>query len=790
MAQRISEQVAEYLTLGGDGFTSQTSVPLHVQGHTILGDTTTNNNSDNYKANLTTINGHLIINASYNNHNNYSQGIRINKGSDNRALLMLGGDTGSTEGTNDMTWYIGSFPTSGSSSTTDLIIARNDYQFNNKKPSLQLDNNGLVVYKNLQIKSTMGNDTGFSLYGGNTTDSTPALYGSLLIATIGTTSTTGVTRLQLGNNTASGSNNNARGSIRLYGSSTQYSDIYSSVNTNNTTLYLPNANGWLIVGGNGSNLGVGSSSQPIYISTDGIATAITGTINNNAKTATGANITTTTNAVAYYTNTSGTFGTKASANGALYATSANGSLNWGTLPVGQGGTGATSFTSNYVLVGNGSSAIQARSNLQVPSSGNITSKASIVPNSNNTIDLGSSSSKWATIYTNFLFADSLARREDSFIIAPKGGSLNIIQDNQIGILQIQLPTNDVFQNTMLNFYIDIYDYDSKTVATYHVCGYTYSSKNWYNTNAVSIGAGLYANLPVRFYHNNTDAFITIGELTTSWSFVKVIIRNVQIGQSHYSLSNSNVNWNVGWSITLATATPSSGILDNTIQWPLRLQSNETIFSYQDNGLFSKKDTASNIGYQLENNQTKLSLLIDNLGTGGLYDPNNNSWILSINKDRSLLAVKQSTVLKVGELRSYYVQGADPSVTTCDNNLRNLFSMKQQDMPPESGIYITMIKIVLTSSNGTHEFFWNGILPWFNPGDGYGYSTDYTLAVGGPDLKDDIDEGVGTNYLNIYFRPSHSTYGSFIRIKSFSDSLSFGVNTSQSKITLLKISDIY
>ena len=81
MAQRISEQVAEYLTLGGDGFTSQTSVPLHVQGHTILGTTQTNNNDDNYKANLTTINGHLIINSSYNNNNNYSQGIRINKGS-------------------------------------------------------------------------------------------------------------------------------------------------------------------------------------------------------------------------------------------------------------------------------------------------------------------------------------------------------------------------------------------------------------------------------------------------------------------------------------------------------------------------------------------------------------------------------------------------------------------------------------------------------------------------------------------------------------------------------------
>ena len=64
----------------------------------------------------------------------------------------------------------------------------------------------------------------------------------------------------------------------------------------------------------------------------------------------GANITTTANAVAYYTDTAGTFGSKASANGALYATSANGALNWGTLPVAQGGTGATSFTANSVII--------------------------------------------------------------------------------------------------------------------------------------------------------------------------------------------------------------------------------------------------------------------------------------------------------------------------------------------------------------------------------------------------------------------------------------------------------
>lgn len=83
----------------------------------------------------------------------------------------------------------------------------------------------------------------------------------------------------------------------------------------------------------------------------------------------GANITTTANAVAYYTDTAGTFGSKASANGVLYATAANGTLNWGTLPVAQGGTGATT-------------AANARTNLGLGTAATYTAATSVGNNSN------------------------------------------------------------------------------------------------------------------------------------------------------------------------------------------------------------------------------------------------------------------------------------------------------------------------------------------------------------------------------------------------------------------------
>ena len=66
----------------------------------------------------------------------------------------------------------------------------------------------------------------------------------------------------------------------------------------------------------------------------------------------------TTNSVLYGNATSG-LGSINSADGVLYSTSANGTLSWGTLPVAQGGTGQTSFTENAILYGNGSGAIQS-----------------------------------------------------------------------------------------------------------------------------------------------------------------------------------------------------------------------------------------------------------------------------------------------------------------------------------------------------------------------------------------------------------------------------------------------
>ena len=69
-------------------------------------------------------------------------------------------------------------------------------------------------------------------------------YGYSGIKTIGTTSTQGVSKMVLGNNLATGTNNNARGEILLYGDNTGYTDIKPGANgTSNITLTLPSSTG-------------------------------------------------------------------------------------------------------------------------------------------------------------------------------------------------------------------------------------------------------------------------------------------------------------------------------------------------------------------------------------------------------------------------------------------------------------------------------------------------------------------------------------------------------------------
>lgn len=147
-------------------------------------------------------------------------------------------------------------------------------------------------------------------------------------------------------------------------------------------------------------------------------------------------ISTNQNAIVYYTDTTGTFGQKASANGALYATSANGSLQWGTLPMAQGGTGATTAAGARTNLGLGTMATEAANNYIAKSIG--TAKGDIIywsaANTPARLNIGSVgqvlkvSSNGIPVWSNESIIGVKGNAEDNY----RTGNVNITPANILG----------------------------------------------------------------------------------------------------------------------------------------------------------------------------------------------------------------------------------------------------------------------------------------------------------------------------------------------------------------------
>ena len=93
----------------------------------------------------------------------------------------------------------------------------------------------------------------------------------------GTEETPGYSRLYLGNTTASGTAGNKTGSILMYGSAGKYAHIVPhSGDTTSRIIYTPKSGGTLVV--HTTDTAIGSATQPVYVTAEGVATAIGYTI--------------------------------------------------------------------------------------------------------------------------------------------------------------------------------------------------------------------------------------------------------------------------------------------------------------------------------------------------------------------------------------------------------------------------------------------------------------------------------------------------------------------------------
>ena len=131
------------------------------------------------------------------------------------------------------------------------------------------------------------------------------------------------------------------------------------------------------------------------------------------------------------------------------------------------------------------------------------------------------------------------------LLFPKGGSFN--SNPTTGAITVKLPV--LWTNTMLRITLRVYDYAQNESFDVTVAGYNYTGGYWVNTSAwISSQSDIDKNFSVRFGNDGSNALFYIGELNSSWSYLKVNIVDVELNHSA-----TVANWSTtAWSISMET----------------------------------------------------------------------------------------------------------------------------------------------------------------------------------------------------------------------------------------------
>ena len=118
----------------------------------------------------------------------------------------------------------------------------------------------------------------------------------------------------------------------------------------------------------------------------------------------------------------------------------------------------------------------------------------------------------------------------------KGGHYNSDTSSVTGAISIVLPSGTYANATMMNFFVDVFDYaggsDGESF-TLHIGGYNYTDGTWHNVFANLISGRTDRFFTVRFNYDSTNNanIIYIAETTSNWAYPKVTVRDFSAGFS-------------------------------------------------------------------------------------------------------------------------------------------------------------------------------------------------------------------------------------------------------------------
>ncbi len=142
----------------------------------------------------------------------------------------------------------------------------------------------------------------------------------------------------------------------------------------------------------------------------------------------------------------------------------------------------------------------------------------------------------------------ISENGNSRIQYPAGGAFSSNVANSPGAIWIILPQG--WNDAMLRFEVEIYEYASGAVQTYEIGGYVWNAGTWLNTHATYRGAPDRTR-QVAFGSDSITGrpCIVIGSTGGLWQYPQVTVKNFLAG---YTGNAANL-WSSGWSVTLQTS---------------------------------------------------------------------------------------------------------------------------------------------------------------------------------------------------------------------------------------------
>ena len=146
----------------------------------------------------------------------------------------------------------------------------------------------------------------------------------------------------------------------------------------------------------------------------------------------------------------------------------------------------------------------------------------------------------------------------SILIPPKG-MFRSGSSSQTGAIKIHIPRGTGDATDWISMWVDVSDYATDESFSAYIQGYMYKNEpgsessvttddhEWTNETAMIFAKKQDRDFTVSYGHDDTDWFVAIGAVDSTWSYLQVTVRDVQIGGS------SDIDdYTDDWDITLVT----------------------------------------------------------------------------------------------------------------------------------------------------------------------------------------------------------------------------------------------